>query len=87
MSSLYVTQETPAGSDPDFSLAVSVTSLRWHTEHYTSETVLLRWLGYPFPFWSLTPTLTRNSARGQTHGVVHSHPDDCFIGRVSSVGP
>lgn len=42
---------------------------------------------HPFPFWSLTPTLTRNSARGQTHGVVHSHPDDCFICRVSSVGP
>lgn len=54
MSSLYVTQETPAGSDPDFSLAVSVTSLRWHTEHYTSETVLLRWPGYVVSSFSLS---------------------------------
>lgn len=42
---------------------------------------------HPFPFWSLTPTLTGTRLAARLAGVVHSHPDDCFICRVSSVGP
>uniref|UniRef100_A0A8B9YHW6 Probable arginine--tRNA ligase, mitochondrial n=1 Tax=Bos mutus grunniens TaxID=30521 RepID=A0A8B9YHW6_BOSMU len=37
-----------------FSSIFSVTSLRWHTEHCTSETVLLRWPGPDFTFSELS---------------------------------